>query len=830
MINTTQRRSIYLIFTLSGFTALVYEILWAKQLSLVFGTSMIAVSIVAATFMAGLALGSRLLGRFIDRHRDCLRNYAILELGIALSALTFPLGLKLIRSGYIDLSHIWADTPLYSHSLQFVQTTVLLLLPAMLMGGTFPVICRQFARRKCGGQIGRLYAFNTLGATLGAFCCGFVLIPNIGISNTNYLAVSLNLLVVVIAWIIGGRLGKTASEPHDTLRLTPDRSQRLILHSIALIGFLALAYEILWTRVLLLFIGNTSYAFSLILSCFLVGIAAGGWLYARLARPEMDEKGIYLSFIAAMGCFILLTSPFYDRLAYLFQYIHEFSGERWWLLSLHNWLAAFAIMGPPAILSGALLPASVALINPGQNRTGSGVGLVVSHNTLGAVFGSLTAGFIMVPAMGLQNSFLILGLLNLALAGLLLLWFYRNIGRRWPAKLILTCGILASINSSPWNAALMNSGVYCYAAKYSAMGGIDKVIARERILETIEGRDTTVTVQESLDGRFRFFTVNGKTDGGTGSDTTTQTLIGHLPMLLHPAPKNALVIGLGTGITLEGLSSYVNGGVDCVEISPEVVAAEKYFSEANSHALNDPKVRLLINDGRNHLLARKQQYDVIVSEPSNPWQSGNANLFTHEFYQLVKQRLTPQGIFSQWIGLYDITPENLKVACRTLLAVFPHVLAFHSGSDMILLATNQEQHFDYNRLTQRFKQPLPRSILTAIGINTPGDLIARHYLYGTQNLKRFATGVQLNRDNHPILEYSAHNNLGRSTLGTLQERNVRELYSARQREMLPLQLGTGSPQQHITALRNIAHAFKRTGAQPEADFFMQRAETIAADL
>jgi len=827
LITPLYRTLTYTIFTLSGFTSLIYEILWAKQLSLVYGTTIIAVSIVAATFMAGLAFGSIIIGRYIDRHSEHLRIYALLELGVALCALSFPLGLELIRGSYVDFSRIFPSAPLFAHTVQFLQTAILLAFPAALMGGTFPTLCRQFARRKCGGQIGRLYAFNTVGATLGAFGSSYLLIPNLGISGTNRLAITLNLAIVLAAWLLGGKQLSPAGQDSTQTRLKIETSrQRLVLAAVALTGFFSLAYEILWTRVLLLFLGNTSYAFALILSCFLVGLALGGGVYARLARPEMDEAKLYVRMTLLMGGSILLTTPFYDQLVYLFQAIHQISGERWGLLSMLNWLAVLALLLVPAACSGALLPASVALLDPGRRHTGSGVGLVVSHNTLGAVLGSLSAGFVMIPALGLQNSFLLLGLANLLLAAVLLFTLSPRLTRRREVVCI-TAVLIAALFSRSWNPELMNSGVYCYAPKYAAMGGLDAVLASETILEAIEGRDATVAVHESLDGRYRFFTVNGKTDGGTGRDTATQILIGHLPMLLHGAPEKALVIGLGTGITLKGLSSYVSEGIDCVEISPEVVAAERYFSAHNGHALDDPKLQLYVNDGRNHLLAREELYDVIVSEPSNPWQSGNANLFTLEFYRLAERRLSDHGVFSQWIGLYDITTENLQIACNTLLQVFPHVLVFHSDSDLILLASKKPLDFDLGSMQGELAGSAVSSTLAAIGIERAEDIFARHYLFGTESLRHFSANAGLNSDDLPVLEYSAHHNLGGATLGTFQEANARSLIAAKSMKLyLPLTGFGSSPGEIAANLHALGRSYARNGQPDQAEFFFHRARTL----
>ncbi|PLX78085.1 MAG: hypothetical protein C0616_15420, partial [Desulfuromonas sp.] len=629
-ISRSDKRLVYLVFSLSGACALVYEILWTKYLSLTFGNTIFAVSLVAATFMGGLALGSFLLGRYVDRRANLLKIYALLEVALGLTALSFPYALKVVEHLYIFWVNQLPNLPWLVGSINIIFCGILILPPTVCMGGTFPLMCRFFARSKSGGQIGRLYALNTLGATVGAFAAGYILLPSIGLSRTGYLAVTGNLLVAVVAFLLAKRYGAvdaegvnntgTPAEPATRLRFRP------ILIAIGLVGFFSLAYEILWTRVLLLFLGNTSYAFSMMLSAYLVGIALGGALFARLVHPGMNEKKIFLILAGLMSLAILASAPFYDQLAYLFQNAHEASGERWWHLSMLSFLIVFFVIGLPTVLSGALLPAAVSILDPGKNRTGEGVGLVVLHNTLGAVLGSLVAGFLMVPWVGLLNSFRLLAILNLVLV-LVLAFHYRQ--KVFPSRVLpalFGIGLLLVFIPINWNDHLINSGVYCYAPKYSSMGGIDKVLERERILDVIEGAESTVAVHESLDETFRFFTVNGKTDGGTGTDMATQVLIGHLPLLLHPDPQDVLVIGLGTGITLNGMTDHPTESITCVEISPEVVEAESYFRQANGEALQDPKVNLVVKDGRNLLLTNPQQYDVIVSEPSNPWQTGNSNL------------------------------------------------------------------------------------------------------------------------------------------------------------------------------------------------------------
>ncbi|HDR46075.1 MAG TPA: hypothetical protein ENN94_00070, partial [Geoalkalibacter subterraneus] len=514
-------------------------------------------------------------------------------------ALLFAPTLGIVEKLYVFGAQVLPDLPWLTQGLHLFFCAMLLMPPAILMGGTFPVMCRLFARRKCGGQIGRLYAMNTLGATFGTFAAGFWLIPALGLFWTGYLAVALNLVVAEAAYLLARNQPDPASTSFhpDAQSLRPKAvHHRPVLIGIGLVGLFSLAYEVLWTRVLLLFLGNTVYAFSLILSAFLVGISLGGALYARLARPEMNERRMFCILTLSMGLVVLAMSPFYDQLALAFQWAHDVSGEHWGLLTFLSFLIVFVIVGPPTILSGALLPAAVAILDPGQKLTGAGVGLVVLHNTLGAVLGSLAAGFMLVPLFGLLESFQLLALINVAF-GIYLLFRYRPVSAlaRWGvASTAVLIGVL--FQTTAWDSKLMNSGVYCYAAKYRAMGGMQKVLEDERIVEVIEGRGTTVAIHESLDGSQRFFTVNGKTDGGTGRDMSTQVLIGHLPLLAHPAPDEVLVIGLGTGITLRGLAQHPVQKIDCVEISPEVVEAERYFREANGNALEEPKIDLIVQD------------------------------------------------------------------------------------------------------------------------------------------------------------------------------------------------------------------------------------------
>ena len=822
---------VYLIFATSGFCALVYEILWTKHLSLIFGTTLFAVSLVAATFMGGLALGSWLFGRYVDRGGRLLRLYALLELGIALTALLFTPTLALVQGFYHWLSTSFPEHAALITGFQFLLVALLLLPPTLFMGGTFPLMCRFFARRKSGGQIGRLYALNTLGAALGAFSAGYLLIPSLGLGGTGYLAVVGNLLVALVAWLLGRRQGwtdadgSTITPPPDPF-LQPER-HRLAMISIGLIGFFALAYEILWTRVLLLFLGNTSYAFALILSSYLIGLALGGALYARLVGPRLQERRLFVLLTTLLALAILITAPFYDHLAHLFQFAHDASGERWWHLSLLSALVVFCVIALPTMLSGALLPAAVAIVDPGKRHTGEGVGMVVLHNTLGATFGSLAAGFLLIPWLGLQGSFTFLAAANLLVALALCVRYRCWAWRRYTLPALMALGLVLVVAHRDWNPVLLTSGVYVYAPKYRMLGGIEKTLGQDQVLALYEGADATVGVHQTAGGNVRYFTVNGKTDGGTGADMKTQLLISQLPLLLHPAPQDVFVLGLGTGVTLSGVVRHPVKTIDCAEISPEVVNAESHFAPLTGNPLRDPRTQLLVQDGRHTLQTTTKHYDLIISQPSNPWQSGNANLFTSEFYRMAAHRLNPGGLFCQWIGLYDITPDNLRVASRTFLDTFPYVLVFKESSDLILVGSKTPLDIDYQRLQRRMSQPALRSLLAGIGLHTAGDLIANHYLFCNLGLSRFAAGARLNSDRTPILEYSAHHNLGMKALGMFAEENMQGLLAAMHQELIPLTNLGNSKEEVSRVLRELGSSYYRAGKKQEASHFLREADRLA---
>ncbi|WP_303720599.1 fused MFS/spermidine synthase [Malonomonas rubra] len=817
------RTVIYFLFGLSGFSALVYEILWTKHLILTFGATMPAVSMVAATFMTGLALGGFLFGRLADRSANLFRLYALLELGIVISAVGFPVALHGVEHTYLPLSQVFPDNPLLINFSRQLFAALLLLPPTVCMGGTLPVVSRLFIGPGFSAPVGRLYALNTVGAVAGCFGAAFWLIPSFGLAETGVIAVAINLSIALAFWwrarrpvavrdtVVGASLPPASCNSTEC---------RCLLFCVAFLGALGLGYEILWTRVFLLFLGNTTFAFAIILGIYLTGLSLGGALYARWLSRLRNRHRLFQQLMALAGLFILATAPFYDRLAYLFQQAHQQASGDWGTLCLLNVAIVAAVILIPTTLSGALLPAAVGLYSSDLTHAGENVGIVILCNTLGAVVGSVLAGFLLIPWVGLLGSFRLLALLNLLLAFAYLLRFKKQlqpVGKLVPS---LVLGLLLALVPLNWNPLLMNTAVYYYAPMIAKVGGLDAYIEDTSLVDVEEGIETTVAVKE-YQKRIRFFSVNGKTDGSTGRDMSTQVLVGQLPMLLKNSPKNALVIGLGTGATLNEVVSHPKTQIDCIEISPEVVRVAPFFSTVNGHAWENPRTHLVIQDARQWLLTRNKRYDVIISEPSNPWQTGNANLFTSDFYQIAVKRLTPGGVFCQWLPLYDLSLEQLRIAIRTFIQAFPETTAFINGTDFILLGSRVPQAFNLKKLNAAMANPRIAARLARFEFGSAGSLLASAYFSGTSVLQSFSAGAALNSDNHPWLEYSPQ--MGYSTFNT----NFAQLINARRRQgpqLPPLTHLGDTPEETRRALKSLALDFFRVELPDEANILLRQAK------
>lgn len=794
-----RNRLFLLFFFASGATGLVYEVLWVRMLSLVFGSTTFAVSTVLVAFMAGLALGAFVFGRDVDRRGRPVFLYGILEVGIGCCALFVPWLLDVLTPGYRLL---WQHFHLSFFSLtlfRFLLATAILLVPTTLMGGTLPVLSKFYTRRrdKVGLSVGLLYAVNTVGAVVGAVLAGFLLLPAGGMGTTNLTAVLLNLSIGVAAVALARsakwegrsvaphgvlRSAETVSASRDSRRSIPSRTILVVVAAFALSGFVAMVYEVAWSRLLTLVLGSSTYAFTTMVATFLAGLALGSSAMARFADRVADPVFTLARLQIGIGVFALLGQWLFNQLPYLFLVLFGTLSDKSGLFFAGPFLLSALVMLPATLLLGAVFPLVIRICTDNLERVGRSVGTTYAANTLGTVLGAFAAGFLLLPTLGIQKS-VTLGVVTNLLLGLVLLLIpsgrFHRMGFRLAGSLGLLFLIPSSIFYAPqWNPLLMSSGVYKDAPLYlrlyaSPEDALKRITEQYKLLFYEEGPSATAAVVErpSLSAvRHLTLSIDGKVDASTAADMSTQVLSAHLPLLLAQDPRHVLVVGWASGITVGSATLYPVEEIVGVEIEPAVIRASRFFNEFNHEPLRDPRVRLVIDDARSYLLLNPEKYDVIISEPSNPWMSGPSRLFTREFFLLGRERLRPGGVFAQWLQLYRMSPANLKILVRTFYSVFSHVHIFQTAEgDLVLLGWEGELNFDHGRIEARLGDPRRREDLKRVNVMDPLDLLARWRL-GHREIMKYAGEGPLNTDDNALIEFAAPKSMyAETTLQNLEQ-------------------------------------------------------------
>ncbi len=775
---------ILFLFFCSGALGLIYEIIWTRLLRHVMGNTVYSVTTVLCAFMAGLALGSWLGGKIIDRRGNPLKVYGLLEGAIGVYCLFLPVLIKSAEPGYRLLYQNFGQSHYLFNLLRFFFSAALLVLPATFMGATLPVLSKFFIRssERIGRTMGTLYAVNTFGAVLGSFATGFVFIPWWGVSRTISAAVFINLLVGVSALILSRRASVFAEilprpEPDPArigetfsvgLNLPPANRffPAILLTAYALSGFAALVYEIAWTRVLMLIVGSSVYAFCLMLTAFILGLALGGMIFSRFLHRVKDLVLLFAILELAIGFSALLAVPVFGRLPlFITGLVLRFAGS-FWSLQLIEFELIFLLMLVPTIMMGGAFPLAGSLYVRGMEKIGGSVGKVYAANTLGSILGSFAGGFLLLPLLGIRNTILAAILINLALGVLFLdLSFSLPSARKrsFAAVVIITALLLIGLLPA-WDRTTMTSGAYLYAYQLSRQARdhgmtVEEELQKRRILYHREGVSDTVTVIEDSFGRRAFF-VNGKVDGSNATDMHTQELLSHVPLLLHPGPRSVLVIGLATGVTLGSAGRYPVERLDCVEISPSAREPYRFFLDVNYDVLSDPRARLIIADGRNYLSLSGETYDVITSEPSNPWIAGVADLFTREFFELCRKRLNPGGIVCAWIHAYSLDAPDFRSIVHTFHGVFPHTIIWESlpGRDYLLIGSEQAFKVEYGTLRRRMADEKVAFDLGRIGIDDPPQFLGG-FMFGDGAVDRYTRGARIHTDDNCRLEFSAPRSL-----------------------------------------------------------------------
>lgn len=782
------------LFYLSGASALIYEVVWGRLLTFIFGGTAFAIATVLAAYMAGLAIGSWVFGRRIDRGGRPLMVYAALEAGIGVWALILPLVLALLNGFYGVLYRGLNPGPYALSLIRFLLSFIVLVVPTILMGGTLPVLSKLLVggRRVVGLKTGLLYGTNTIGAVTGAAVSGFLLIPFLGMRTSTWIAVFFNLAVALLAVALQRATGlepvpaageppeeapsgKTGTPGGDTTRL-----KRTVLFVYAASGFAALAYEVAWTKVLSGALGTTTYAFSAMLTTFLLGLAIGAFIMARLA--DRHDPGLLLAWsqlaIAVLG---LAALPLFGNMPVLFVKVFKTWGSSWGTQTLARFALCALTMLIPTILMGGAFPLVARLYADRMGRMGKQIGELYSANTLGAILGSFSAGFILVPLIGRQGTILAAVAVNLVSAAVLYLTLAPTLTRR--ARLVAGATALVLIpavvfGARPWDRYLMVSGAYVYADQLAHEPDIRKAMHDQLMVHYEEDTEAILAVMRAE--HVLSLRTGGKVEASTAGDMITQEMISHLPLLFHRQPSDVLMIGLASGISFGTVLDYPQvRRADCVEMLGGMRRVADLFRKYNQDCLADPRTRLIINDGRNHLLLTRDRYDVIISQPSNPWIVGIGSLFTRDFFELGARRLKPGGIFCQWVQMYQMSRRDFSSVLRTFHEVFPQVSIWMGApGDVILLGSADPLSLSYRRLEEQMAVPRVRDDLARVGVES-----TRAFLQGYLGADRTrealsAPGGPVITDNNLLLEFSMPHNLYNpkvEMMSILLMRDIREL-------------------------------------------------------
>ena len=713
------------LFFFSGASALIYQVLWLRMLALVLGVTVYAASTVLASFMAGLAIGSAVAGRIADRVRRPLAWFGAAELLIAATAVSSPFALDLIGSLYVSLA-AGRTAPALAVA-RIVCSALVLLPPTILMGATLPLVLRSSLVRTpaIGERISLLYGINTCGAIAGALLAGFVLIGHVGMTRTLQLAAAVSASVGVAAILLARRTA-TAPMPSPAVEPPPaeSRSRRALIVPIAFFfsGFTSLALEVVWFRTLVLYFPATTYAFTAMLGTVLAGIAGG----SLMAAPWLRRKEPTLVLFGALHVAIAVATALgFRALAYSYG-----GAERFRDLIAG---AALTIL-PASILMGAAFPIGCRLWLQTTSDSGRRVGVLYSTNLAGAILGSLAAGFVLLPAIGSARSIACLAAVSAA-TGLAVLLTSAPRARSTvvPAAIVLALIAGAAIRKlpDPFTTGLMK--------RYREAG---------RIFMRDEGVQTTVSVHVRELGSRQLY-LDGLHQASDGREVVRlHRQIGHLPMLLHPDPKRALVIGLGGGATAGAVSLHHTVDVDVVELAPGVVRAASWFSHINDDVLTRPNVRVTIDDARNYLMLVRGRYDVITADIIQPTHAGAGLLYSREYFMLARRALADGGLMVQWVG--PRSDMHYRLIARTFQDVFPETTVWGGGT--LLIGALRPLTIDRGSLAERIARSGLVDTLSSIGFGGSDQMVA-HYAAGPSELRRFLGPGPILTDDRPLLEY-----------------------------------------------------------------------------
>ncbi len=778
MENTKNVRPILLVFALSNMAALIYQISWTKSLSYVFGTSMYAIGTVLACFMAGLALGSFVFGRRADKSSNPVRLFAYVEISLGLFALFLIPVFTFLPQPYAALHNVFKGQVM--NFMLFALSFQILIIPASLIGGTFPIMNRIYAHRikTIGEDVGVVYSVDTVFAALGAISAGFILLPLIGISKTVAIAAAINILAGLYLYNKSGKMSLPAKNTNGREKpISFDvRIVQAVLLCFFLSGFAALAAEVVWIRFLSLTLGTSVYALSIITAAFLTGLSLGSFLIGRY----MDRIKVPITTFAfielCIGLSGILVILLFDKLdiPYLVLY-HTFDSFYPFTVSL--FILIFLIILVPATLMGTTMPLVGKIVSNKFEYIGTDIGAAYTVNTFGAIFGTFLTSFIFIPSIGITKTAALVGAISISVG--LVLFFYSE--RKWKNIFcslagisVILCIYLASTTISP-----LFAGAYYHGTQLKDVESWKNLKSSTELVHYEEGLYGLVSIVKK--DKYIALRIDGKSESSNvPMELASERQLAYIPLFASRAPKEVMLIGLGGGFTLEAITNFDEiESIHLVEINPILPGAvKKYLSGYNNHAIDDNRVNIIIDDGRNYLASSDRKYDVIISQPSNIWLSGEAGLFTKEMYEIAKTDLKDGGIFGQWMPLYEQNTDDFKVFLATFGSVFPYTDLWIVGYDAILVGSMQPIEYDYgnmrNHLTSNYKIKSDFEMMSDVLV-THGTYRLLYqmiipYRMSEGGIKEFSGGV-INTDDHPFLEFSTARN-------SIYQQNVKKPFEA----------------------------------------------------
>ena len=742
------------LFFASGATALIYQVLWLRELALLFGNGAQASATTLAAFFAGIAAGNAYWGKRSAAARHPLQSYGWLEIGVALSAVLYFGILALYGQAYGLLYSSVGEHPTLFLGIKFALAVALLFPAAFLMGGTLPMIIQHAVDRKevLGTRGANLYALNTLGGAVGAIAAGIVLPRLLGFTTTYLLNMVITLLIGITAMTLGRQATaayRTSTPEHRSPKGAAASPERLPVLLAALSGFTTLGLQVLWVRQFAQVVHNSVYTYSIILVVFLVALALGGAL-ARWCARQPFQPNLFLASLLALAGSLVVTSPMmFSWLTNAGGYVGADAAFPRYILQIG--LLTAAVIGPPVTVLGMVLPSLFNVVKEAHHAPGEAVARLVTANTLAAIAGSLTAGFILLGWLGLHLSLMLMGVLYLAASLALLLRSPPTSRWPWLAPAAGLALVLISTVDEP-------------AAATTPAGNQQEVV-----LETWEGPDATVAVV-SQGGFLRTKMNNWYTLGSTG-DVLTQQVQTHLPMLLHPNPSRVFYLGMGTGITAGTALDYPVNRVLVAEIAPSVIrASQKYFTEHTNGLYTDPRVRILAEDGRNALRGVSESFDLIIADLFVPWRAGVGALYSVDHFELAKQRMDTEGLYVQWLPLYQMTSMEFSIIAQSMLEVFPWVTVwranFWADRPVVALVGHRSQQ----PLALNVPLVLASRAVLAEHAKRPADRVplVAHYVGGIPLEDHRIQSAPLNTDNHAVIEYLAPINHRRERAGLVR--------------------------------------------------------------